>query len=255
MKSERRHELEHNELAIWLKDFYGKVGPYSNSILSGVLIGVLVLAALSFWRYRTDQQSTESWDAFFSASGMQAAELEDMAEAYAGTEAAEWALVLAGDRYRLTGCQQLFTDKAAATQELVKATEAYSKVLKQSRRQELRQRAVYGQAQTAEAQCDLEKATEYYNKLITNWPKGPFSSIAQARLDDLNHPMTKSFYDQFAQYDPKPAFVEEPGTPGEKPAFDEGTLTEPKAVTPEAATPEAVTEEKAETQEAAKPAK
>jgi tetratricopeptide (TPR) repeat protein len=240
MKSERRHELEHNELSDWLANFIEKVKPYSNSILSGALIGVLLLVVLGFWKYRTEQSTAQAWNAFYNASGSSADELIDMAEEYSSSPAGQWAMLLAGDRYRMFGFEQLFTNKEAGINELAKADECYQYLLTGSRNSELRQRALFGLGQVAEAKAELEKAQKYYEQLTHNFPEGPFSAIANSRLDDLKRPETISFYEQFAAYNPKPAFEKEPGTPGEKLPFEEEKIEAPK----EEAKPEVKSEAK-----------
>ena len=59
---------------------------------------------------------------------------------------------------------------------------------------------------------------------LFQWPNGAYTSVGEQRLADLQRPATREFYDKFAQYDPKPAFTEQPGTPGEKLPFTTDAL-------------------------------
>ena len=45
MKSERRHELQHNALVDWMTQTGKTLKPYQNIILSAVVIGLVTFAA------------------------------------------------------------------------------------------------------------------------------------------------------------------------------------------------------------------
>ena len=53
---------------------------------------------------------------------------------------------------------------------------------------------------------------------------------ARQRADDLERQDTKQFYDWFDKQEPGKKMAQEPGKPGEKPAFDIGTIDLPPAV-------------------------
>ena len=60
-----------------------------------------------------------------------------------------------------------------------------------------------------------------YEEIGAKWPNGTYAAAASQRLQDLKRPVTKRFYDDFAHFDPKPAFS---GKPGERPSFDLNSL-------------------------------
>lgn len=240
MKSERRHELQHNALADWLFDTYETIRPYGSTIVGVIAVIVLVFAAWLWWTKQSALDRGASWnDLFMAQMSGNPAGLSDVADKYSGTPAGEWASVVAGDMYLSSGCEQLFTNKSAGSNDLNKAVDSYQKALKQSENSAVREQATYGLARAYEAlsgarQSDLGKAVETYQKLIKDWPKGIYAKAAQQRLNDLNSPAIKQFYDKFAQYDPKPAFTDEAG---KRLPFDPNSLPNPGSLTLPTASP------------------
>ena len=49
MKSERRHELQHNELATWLIKSAEAIKPYQNIILAAVVVVLVGLLGYTLW--------------------------------------------------------------------------------------------------------------------------------------------------------------------------------------------------------------
>jgi len=97
----------------------------------------------------------------------------------------------------------------------------------------VRERATFGLARayeslagTRQSQGELDKAMESYEAVVTEWPNGAYAEMAARRLEDLRQEETKSLYDKFAQFEPKPALPDVPGLPGERPSFDLDSLPE-----------------------------
>lgn len=232
MKSERRHELQQNELADWIGKSYESARPYGNLILALVALVLLVAAAWIWWSRQASAGQAETWNKLYQAQlNGNPAEMMEVAENHPNTDVGHWAAVIAGDIYLANGCEQLFTNKATAAQELRKAVDSYLAVLNESQIPMLRERATFGLARAYEAlsgtrqsQGELDKAIENYRAVVEKWPNGAYTEIAKQRLADLERPATKQFYDKFAQYDPKPAFTDQPGTPGEKLPFSTDAL-------------------------------
>jgi hypothetical protein len=230
MKSERRHELERNQLLVWLIETFGEIKPYANAILTAVLVILVVAAGYTFWNRYSDSRSTVAWDEYFAAlNGMDPTALENVAQKYPGTSPAHWAQVTLGDVQLQQGCQLLFVNKTSANLNLRKAAENYQAVLAQASTPALMERASYGLGRAREAQGDLEQALKAYRDLVQRWPKGAFAQTAEERIKDLTSQSTRSFYDKFAKFDPKPPMADQPGTPGKKPAFDLDALPDSPA--------------------------
>ncbi len=231
MRSERRHELEHNELADWLAGSIETVKPYVNTILGVLLAVVIVVVGGTWWMQQSQAEMGESWDAFHKAlASNNPSELAFMAEDYPDTKAADWARVVAGNIHLDMGCNKLFINRADANLELHKAADLFDEVLEKSQQRVLLDRATYGLARTREAMGELDEAKSLYKKVTENWPDGPFAEIAANRLEKLQQPGTLAFYDRFAKFDPQPAFSNLPGIPGAGPLFDDKSLLGPGPV-------------------------
>ena len=232
MKSERRHELQHNDLLTWVNGIVESVKPYSTLILLLLVAVTVVGGGWRWWSRRAAAESAYAWDDLFNAMNSRSpADVNEVAELRPGSNVAQWAAVVAGDMYLSVGCQELFQSKATAAQELRKAVDSYLSVLKESRSSVLRQRATFGLARayeslagTRQSEGELDKAIQHYGEVIENWPDGAYAEAARRRLEDLERQSTKEFYDKLALHDPQPAYSDQPG-PGRDPLkFDPDML-------------------------------
>jgi predicted negative regulator of RcsB-dependent stress response len=256
MKSERRHELQHNQLADWIAKTAAKIAPYKNLIL-GVTLLVVVGVIVIIWQVgQSRAQTAEAWEQFYTAmsgtGGMpNLSALQDVIDKYPKTQVGHCAALASADLHLNAGCNRLFDKKATAQQDLKKAVENYKLVLADCRNTSMREQAAFGLARAHEALGELTDAKERYEEYLKmrlvqaqfkgslddampkireaelagrQWPEGAYVKAALLRLQDLKRPETEDFYKQFAKFDPKPAFSEEPGAPGKRPSPD---LTEP----------------------------
>lgn len=220
MKSERRHELQHNVLLVWLEETFEQIKPYQNAILGVVLLVVVAILAISVWSNRSAADAAMAWNAIkgpFSARSPD--DLDRAAQQFPNTPASQWAMILSADQHLFAGATRLFENKIAASDELNKAFERYQAVYRNPQSEMICERATFGLARTLEAQGTADKideATKYYKEVVQKWPKGMFKATAEARLQDLQRPSTKWFYDEFAKFDPKPPVPKETGLPSSK---------------------------------------
>ena len=108
--------------------------------------------------------------------------------------------IRAGDYFFSEGWQQRYVDQAKANQFLANAVDFYERVQKNASSPLLRERATFGLARTLETQGKLVEAEKQYETLKT----GTYADDATKRLEDLQKPETRAFYDHFAQFSPKP---------------------------------------------------
>jgi hypothetical protein len=225
MKSERRHELQHNELAEWLAKSAEAIKPYQNLLFAGVVVVLVAAVGYTLWSRQSVAQTTQAWDEMNAAvDGGNLPQLVKVIENYPNSNVAHMAAVVLADFYLAEGCDRLFTNKATAQQELTKAIELYQAVLEQSRVPSLLERATFGLARAREskgAADDINQAEQLYEEVAANWPNGAYAAAATQRRKDLDRPATKTLYDDFRNFDPKPAFSSEPG---ERPSFDLNSL-------------------------------
>ena len=141
MKSERRHELQHNELAEWIIKSAQAVKPYQNLFVAVVVIAVVAIGAYTWWSRTTAEQTAQAWNELNTGlASMDLDRLSKVAEDYPDTPAGRTATVLSADFRLAAGCNQRFVNKATAEQELSKAIELYESDLKQNPSASLRER-------------------------------------------------------------------------------------------------------------------
>jgi tetratricopeptide (TPR) repeat protein len=222
MKTQRRHELQTNQLADRIGVYLQKVRPYQKQVLYGVL-GVAVLGAAVL--YLTSQQQAKagvSWQEYFKAMVEQRPDaLEEVARQQSGTTAALWARQAAGDMELATGASLLYRDRKEAQKSLKDAEKQFLAVEQDGARYPmLLQRARYGLAQVYESLCAVDKARDYYKKVSSAEPDSALGQLAQRRHDQIAGQETERWFAWFEKQEPKPPA-------GEVPAAGREPLTPP----------------------------
>jgi hypothetical protein len=234
MKSERRHELQHNELAEWLVKSAQTIKPYQNIAFTAVMVVLIGVIAYAVWSRVSAAQTAQAWDALNAAlNSTNPDKLTQVVDDYPHTTVAHMAGLVLADYALADGCNQLFINKIKGKHELSKAVELYQTVREESREPSLLERAPFGLARAKESLGDAEhikQAEQLYEEVAAKTPSGAFTAAAAQRLADLKRPATKSLYDQFAHFEPRPALSPESGGP---PSFDLNSLpSEPSAAMP-----------------------
>jgi hypothetical protein len=225
MKSERRHELQHNTLAEWLFTTGQRLRPYQNVILAAAVVLAVVIAVYVVVSRTSAARSATAWTEL--TGGLQGENLDALtrvAETYPSTNVGRMAAVVAADMRLKEGCDQRFVNKALANRELNEAIKSYQAALKDCRTPALQERATFGLARAKEAQgtsADLEAAAKYYEDIVTKWPEGTFAAAAKQRLADFGQRETKMMFDDLAKFDPKPSFSDQPEMMVTPPSFGE----------------------------------
>ena len=216
MKTERRHELETNELARRLARSIETVKPYSKAVLGLVVAGVVIGAAWMLLGQRTTKSEAAAWNDYWMATlggRLKPEDLLDVADDHQGTSAEDWARLAAADVELDIGVRTLFRNKEEGRRRLRNAEDLYTKLRQAAGLEAVRQRAAYGLGRTREALGDLDKACATYEEV-----GGAFEAIARRRAEFLKRSEVKSFCDWFADAEPPaPKLLDEPGTPGSRP--------------------------------------
>ena len=255
MKTERRHELQTNELADWLGETIERVAPYSRAIVASVLaVAVLTIVMTVLSKQRTSEQ-TRAWDKVNEAweplvDENNTVELQQAVKQYSGTSAGVWGRLALANVQLSEGVNQMFTDRQKSKESLHDAIDNYSEVLKNTKEPLLLQQATLGLGKAYESDNQFRPASQEYEKVINNWPNSPYATLARGRLEDLRTQSTEDFYRWFAAHTPAPP-VPSPGlrppfdhsrlAPDEsefKTLFEEGTKTKPKEPVPDAGKPD-----------------
>ena len=98
MKSQKRHELQTNELADHLGRYLQAIQPYQNLVLFGAVAAILIVGGFLYLSKQQAAKASASWSDYFMALGEQRADaLEEIAQIHDGSTAAWWSLQSAGD--------------------------------------------------------------------------------------------------------------------------------------------------------------
>ena len=212
-------------LADWLADWIKTVQPYSNAILGGVLLITVAIVAVILWAQKSKADTAQAWeDVFVALSSGRPGELDSVSEQYEDSNVVNSANLIAGELHLEDGCNQRFISRSGAEHELAKAWDNFQAVLENTRKPEFRERATFGVARVHDARGEMNKAIEQYGKVREQWPEGVYVVRAGRNMKNLQRSSTKAFCDNFAEFDPRPAFADELLMPGTRIPFDDSSL-------------------------------
>ncbi len=238
MKTERRHELQHNALADWLADQIERLRPYSRLALGILVAAVVAVGLYGYLANQTERRSEEGWQSYYTAIEAIRAKgdvdpLSQLATSpeFATSAVGYWAMLRLADYHLEEGITQLFNDRPAANATLHSALDEYTRVSKQTKFPALTERATLGVARVHESLNELDKARSAY-EVVASKQGSPFAADAQARLNDLQQDPTRRFYDWFFAVTPPKQGLGGPGMPGLRPDFS--TLPDEKSFAPPA---------------------
>lgn len=223
MKRDRRHELQENALADWLGKQIEQIKPYWQMIAGAIAATVIVYVSLSLFGGRSRQQVAVAWDGYSAALLKNDVEaLSDVATENAGSIVGFCAMQSLGDIHLATGTRALFRDRDQAREELTQARTVYTNLLSQLGTGSdplLRQRAMFGLAQSHEALDSVVKAIQRYEKLAAEYPDSPIGKAAKERQEELQKPDVRDFCSWFAKQTPRP-ISRAPSDPSRPPPVD-----------------------------------
>jgi hypothetical protein len=214
MKTDRRHELQTNVLADWIGKHLQQSQGYAKTILAVILLVAAAAIAGMFLAKDQAARSQISWNQFFQAFGERDPEaLEAVAVATQGTTASVWAHLAEADLKLAEGIGDLYTNRDNAKKNLTEAERNYLAVDHAAKEKILRERAWFGLGQTYESLAEVEKAKEFYGKLVSSAPTSALGKEAKRRSDALGDAATVKWYNWFANQTPRPPAI--PGIPGD----------------------------------------
>lgn len=243
MKRERRHELQHNDLAEWILKGYERILPYRNAIVGVALLAIVLIVSLMLWQSRAAAQAGEAWNSLgipvFQPQFLDDRTIGEMQKAIAthsGTPAAEWAEVFAGDAELAIGTNKIITDKKIGIEFLTRALDRYTKAVDTLTIPAAKEQAMFGKARALESLIQnkeqVAKAVAAYEELNEKFPHGMFKPVVEQQIERLKKNDSLMFYEALAQYAPKPK-VESPRSQlGKLGALPENPPGEPIPTTP-----------------------
>jgi hypothetical protein len=204
MKSERRHELKHNELADWLGERMQAFQPHATAILLGAAI--LFAAVIgSIWYFGGENQTAATgWSKYFNALNDRepAKVLEKLASEKTGGKAELWSYQAMGDMQLGQGAAMLHSDRTEA-QKLLQQAEASYKQVENATDPMLKTRARLGLAKVYESLCKPEEAHKYYELAADVSKSSAIGKVAAADAQRLKNSRQVAFLEWFAKQTPK----------------------------------------------------
>lgn len=235
MKTERRHDLETNDLAVRITDGIEKLKPYSGHLVGVALALVALMVAGSWWNSYSNSKQKEAWDAFSVAYDTTDPELvslrrvADQSE-YAGTAMQEWAYITWADRQVLLASSSYLIDREAALDRLRQVEGVYEQLMSGAVDPQIQNRARFGLARVYEMQNKLDEARRNYSLV-----QGDLQPIASERAMQLESAEVQEACNWLASAElPKRDLTGAAGTPGERPNFEADLPT----ATPDASAPD-----------------
>lgn len=220
MKSERRHELQENELASRLETGIVSLKPYLGWIAGGVCAVVLAVVGIGAVNANAKSRSMKAWDDYLDVvldpATLDAETLESVASANPQTGVVPFADIRAGDLYLGEGLEFSYSDRTLSHEQLRKAKEAYQRALDalSARDSLLRNRAQLGLGRACEALNQLDDAKNHY-RVVAEDVQSPLSSFARSMLENVEQDSTGRFYDWFATTELADASTLGPGASGD----------------------------------------
>ena len=160
MKTERRHELQNNDLVALAEKYAGDVKPHAKKIVGVAIVVAVGLVAMMLMRSRGQSAAENGWTSYFTAVSQSDLEgLLEIARKYPRTPAGAWAMQSAGDINLATGSVNLYQDREEAMERFEKAKENYTKATERASDDLLKQRSLMGLAQTHEALNEFDEAS------------------------------------------------------------------------------------------------
>ena len=194
MKAERRHELQHNEVADWVAATFERVKPYSRAIVAVGVAGAVLLIAYIVLSGRSEKKRSVAWNDYYQAIQAEskdvANDLETVAQEHSGVPAGLWAEVALADLKLGEGIDSLFREKQPAQSKLRSAIQHYQHVLEVADDALLVARARYGLARAYESLGRLDEARGVYQQIVDSSGTNAYRSVAKERLKDLKRSAT-----------------------------------------------------------------
>lgn len=196
MKSERRHELEENELAKSLGESVGFLKKHLNQILAGLIVLVLVIWIISYtvrgrssaaqaeWTQYQQLLAPQSQEALVAAPG----NLMALADETKHESLGAWASLAAGDIAYQAYIQMPLQGQDIRDSMKSQAAQGYQKVVSEYPEQvEQVALAHIGLGMLAEAEADMTRAQQHYEQAIALGARGASGVVARAtdRLEAL----------------------------------------------------------------------
>lgn len=202
MNSERRHELQENELASVIDRINAKIEPYSKPIAAIVAIAFIGLLGWGFYSsLQAEHRSDATYQLIEGSVRGDSETLATVAATYPDTPMAAWARLYQGSQKMGAGINALFTSRDEAEELLNEASSAYEEALSLSDDTLIQSRAHYGLARIAESLGKTDEAIAHYEATMDAGESVEMMTESQQRIKLLSKPAAKNFLAWFDEQD------------------------------------------------------
>ena len=202
------HQPDETELARILRQSRGWFETYGTTLIYGIS-AVLAVTALVVYLQRRPPATAPASNSLLLASSIE--DYQDLADQFPDTEIGARARLRQADLQTNSAIGKMFTDRAAAIEELEAARKAYERLVDRTDlAADIRERVLAGIARVTESQNDgsvesINRAVTAWQKLLDEFPASKvFKAVAEERIASLKKPSASSFYAWFNEQDPKP---------------------------------------------------
>lgn len=236
MKSEERHELEQNELADWVTKAVERVRPYWMHALVGSLLAAGALVGWAYFTAAQRQATADAWEEYLAADSPEL--FEAIIKEYPDSPVVPYARLRIADYRFQEGKSKLVVDRSEALARLDEAIKLYQYISQDPQAPpDARERADLGVAMAAESKGALEEAKADYRRVADLYAGTPDAQFAQKRIDVLESPQAKQFYQQLSSYVPPTPSTDLPRRPGLESPFSPDVPLPPAMGAPSEARP------------------
>ncbi len=199
-KTERRHELQQNELAAYLEKVNKQIEPYSKPILGVVLVVMAVGIGWSFYSSEQEADSSFATLELIKATSAQMIDPEDLDTGnseFPETSAGKLAKLYQGLALVNEGNDLIYEDTESATETLKEGIEVLTSVAEGNNDPLIKSRAYLGIALAQTTLGDTEAAVAAYEKVEKADESEAMVEYAANRIATLTSTATKEFSDWF----------------------------------------------------------
>jgi tetratricopeptide (TPR) repeat protein len=204
--SQKKRELEQNELADVLGTNLERIKPWMPRIIlitSAIVLGILAVAVWN-WSYRSANEG--QWEEYLDSTRFaDIRAMDEVARIFPDTTAGQLALIRAADYDFTRGSLSMISDRDEFQDKVRKAIERYEKLVSGEHKVDtlLQRRAMYALGHCYETLGNFDKAREYYGRLVEEAPNEPVAKLAREGLDRLADPAIVAIYEQFRSWQPE----------------------------------------------------
>ena len=199
-KTERRHELQQNELAAYLEKVNKQIEPYSKPILGVVLVVMAVGIGWSFYSSEQEADSSFATLELIKATSAQMIDPEDLDTVnseFPETSAGKLAKLYQGLALVNEGNDLIYEDTESATETLKEGIEVLTSVAEGNNDPLIKSRAYLGIALAQTTLGDTKTAVAAYVKVGEADESEAMVEYAANRIATLTSTATKEFSDWF----------------------------------------------------------